>query len=488
MKRYLSNLKVISKGLLYFGLQLLVTGISGNGYCQPTFQRLYGSLDNDKGFSITQCSSGGYLVSGSATNFYTLDPDLYLIRITENGDTIWTRTISNPNVWDENAIVNEHSDHSFIVGNYSATDSSHISIHKYNDQGSELWTQSYYIGYQSFLSSLTTTPFDSDITFCGSFNASWPLWSSIFVIKTNTDGDELWRRTFSGSYVKSYYSQRIETTIDNGLIVCGSVDYPEFDPDKGLLIKISSDGQIQWMKEYYSQQTGRSFYISDCKQLPDSTYMVIGVTYDAFMYENKRPVLMRIDKYGNSMWFKQFDLLDHTYNSILTDNTDTIIIAGPGNATAQILKTNLDGEITDSITFGYDFEVALNQTIISHDNGYIMTGAASVSSGYGGNDVVIIKANQDGIITRIPVIKSTEDGTELKVWPNPCTEKIEVKSNCIIVSLSISDSKGIGLYKSREGTDFRTGQIINTSSFPKGMLFIRGITNHGVFSQKFIKL
>lgn len=73
MIQSLFNVKNIQYGFLALGIQILLATFSANVYGQPTFQRLYGTLDNDKGYSITGCSSGGYLVSGSTSNFYTFD-------------------------------------------------------------------------------------------------------------------------------------------------------------------------------------------------------------------------------------------------------------------------------------------------------------------------------------------------------------------------------------------------------------------------------
>jgi hypothetical protein len=61
---------------------------------------LYGSLDDDIGLTVLQCTSGGYLVSGVTKNFFYGDDKMYLLKLTDYGDTTWTKVTDNPNVED----------------------------------------------------------------------------------------------------------------------------------------------------------------------------------------------------------------------------------------------------------------------------------------------------------------------------------------------------------------------------------------------------
>jgi hypothetical protein len=409
-----------------------------------------------------------------------------MVRISEYGDTLWTKTYPHPVYYDQNIKVCEHQDKSFILGNYTAYDTSVVFLQKYSEEGNELWSKNYSVGDQTFFSSMTSTP-DTGIAFCGHNTPFWPMWASAYVIKTDNDGNELWRKTYLGSNEKQFYTHDIENLSDSGLIVSGSVDYPEFEKDNGLLIKLSASGQTVWMKEYAYPQAYRNFSIVDCKQLPDSSLIALGVTYDSFLYGNKRPVLMKTDKLGNLLWYNQLELPEYSYLSFTIDSETNLILFGPENASAQVLKTNQAGEILSSITIESEYSATLQEIIQSNNSGYIMTGSAAVNSGYGGSDLVIIKANHDGIVTNLPKTESAVNNSELKIWPNPCSDKIQLKCIIPISSVSIYDPLGNCIYENNCQPDFQNDLIIETSAFPTGLLLIRYKTSQGIYSEKIIK-
>jgi hypothetical protein len=59
----------------------------------------YGGTGNDYGISIDYTSDGGYIVLGETNSFTpgTENYDLYLLRVDQDGDTLWTRTFGGPN-------------------------------------------------------------------------------------------------------------------------------------------------------------------------------------------------------------------------------------------------------------------------------------------------------------------------------------------------------------------------------------------------------
>ncbi|MEI8046742.1 MAG: T9SS type A sorting domain-containing protein [Bacteroidota bacterium] len=487
MKRFLVSINAIFRGFLFTGVLILSTSINNNGFCQPTFQRLYGSMDNDEGYSVTRCSSGGYLVSGSTSNFYTTYPDLYLLRLTENGDTIWTRSYLSPEISDWGTIGIEALDHSFVVGFNCSCDTSYISLHKYDDNGKRLWAKNYNLNIDPYIRSVINTP-DSGIVFCGI--SGWPV-ENIFIIRTDKTGNEIWRRSYGGNYYfDDYRSQKIMRTSDNGYMVCGN-NYVDGGIDfvHGILIKTDTSGVATWIKEYPSTDYTRRHF-TDVLQNPDNSYIIAGYdAYSDFMNRDFYPFLMKTDQNGNIAWTQFYDFAKGIYSVFRTNSNQYTITGGIYTDTAVVAKTDLDGNLFWSafITSKYQNSI-FNASIPASDSGYIFTGSAASNYGYGGKDVLVLKANQEGIITSLQDDNSSVNNNELTVWPNPCTEKIEVKSECTINLLSIFDSQGICLYKSSSGTDFRNGHIIQTGTFPKGLLFIQSITNQGIYSQKFIRL
>jgi hypothetical protein len=483
MIRNIATFKGILQDILCIVIQLSLIGISGNVFSQPTFQRLYGTMDNDKGNSITRCSSGGYLVSGSTSNFYAGDPDLYLLRITEYGDTTWTRSYANPNIWDWGAIAAESIDHTYIVGNNCSGDVTTFSIHNYDESGNKLWTKNHDLNTETNIYSLSITH-DTGIVICG--NIGWPN-SNVLLFRTDKTGHEIWQQSYGLDFEKSYHGLKVIQTIDQGFMICGNVKEGGYDIYKGLLIKTDSAGSEIWSREYPTTNYFQRF-LTDVKQNSDSTYTIAGYDGLSVYYPDFQvfPFLMKINLNGDIIWFQSYDLAKATKSVYLSIN-DQYILTGASADTAVIAKTDSYGNLIWTKYIASEFSNSeLISAIPAADGGYIITGSAATSSGYGGTDILIMKANENGIITEIqpPAIPFPE----VEVRPNPCTEMLEVKTSCPVYSISIFDIKGTCVYESRNESDLSSDRIIQAETFPKGLLFIRCVTNKGVYSGKFIKL
>ena len=483
MLQYSAIFKSISKYMLYPGILLLVSGISVNLFCQPTFQRLYGTMDNDKGYSIISCSSGGYLVSGSTSNFYTGDPDLYLLKITENGDTSWMRSYPNPYIWDLNAVAAETNDHSYIVGNNCSDDVSTFSLHKYDDSGNELWTMNHNLNFSTYIYSLIITH-DTSIATCGNIN--WPN-SNVLLFMADKTGHEKWHQSYGLDFMKSYAGMKVIQTLDRGFLICGHVKESGYDSYNGLLIKTDSAGSEIWNREYPATNYFQRL-LTDVKQNSDSTYTIAGYDVISLYYPEfpVYPFLMKTNPNGDVLWHKTYNLYKAT-QAVFQSGTDGYILTGASDDSAVIAKTDANGNLiwTKYIASKYE-STELLSTIPAADGGYIVTGSAATNSGYGGTDILIMKANEFGIITETQSLQIPFQ--EVEVWPNPCTDKIVVKTGSQVYSISIADSKGTIVYESRNETDFHSDRLIKTDTFPGGLLFIRCITDKGVYSGKFIKL
>ena len=116
------------------------------GLCfgQTTFERSYGGTQGEIGRSVQQTSDGGYIVAGSTSSFGAGHSDVYLIKTTSTGDTLWTRTYGGSS--DDNGYsVQQTSDGGYIIaGNTSfqwGVGESYVYLIKTNSSGDTLWTR-----------------------------------------------------------------------------------------------------------------------------------------------------------------------------------------------------------------------------------------------------------------------------------------------------------------------------------------------------------
>ncbi|MEI6059931.1 MAG: T9SS type A sorting domain-containing protein [Bacteroidota bacterium] len=451
-------------------------------FSQPTFQRLYGTLDNDAGSSITPCFSGGYLVSGTTTNYFYGDPEIYLVRITEYGDTLWTRSVSHPSDYDWNKGVYEHTDHSFLLGNCFYGDTATTLLLKYNDSGDKIWSKSFTFDDDAFFCSLASAT-DTGIVICGYHGQSFP---SVFMIKTDNQGDEVWRRSYGGSFMEGYFPEQMINTADNAYIICGSVTIGGTELNKGLLIKTDSSGILSWTKQYESASYYKRYFTA-IQQYSDGSYYITGYDTWSNYFSADYPFLMKTDPQGNLAWLKYYDQ-PHPYRTLSFTAGGNILLAGAYNDTAMIAQADPEGTITWSANIVSKYAGSyISQVIAAADGGYIMAGKAAYHGGFGGDDVLIMKANQYGIITEMQGTGTKVESAEVSAWPNPCRDKTGIFSKYPVQSVTVYDARGLCLYTNKQEICGSNSFPVSTAAFPAGMLIFRIETSGGVFIKKIIK-
>jgi len=86
-----------------------------------TFEKTYGRLDADKGYSVDQTSDGGYIVTGYV-DWAGADEimNLYLIRTDSLGDTLWTGTYGSDSTEFRGSSVHQTQDGGYVVTGWSS--------------------------------------------------------------------------------------------------------------------------------------------------------------------------------------------------------------------------------------------------------------------------------------------------------------------------------------------------------------------------------
>jgi hypothetical protein len=216
-----------------------------------------------------------------------------------------------------------------------------------------------------------------------------------WLIKTDSDGDTLWTRTFSESYGYS-----IRQTIDGGYVIAGERN------NDFLLIKTNGEGDTLWNETYGggSEDKGRSV-----KQTTDGGYIIAGYT-ESYGAGNRDVYLVKTDLNGNLLWSYPYGGTENDVgNSVDQTNDGGFIVAGVtlsfgSSADVYLIKTNSDGDTLWTKTYCYsstseDLGFSVQQT---NDNGYIIVGYTNTYLGHG-IDAYLIRTDSlgDTLWTRI---------------------------------------------------------------------------------------
>jgi len=103
----------IGKSLYGYEYDIIIVKTDENGTTLWTGN--YGMFDTQEGYSIVQCSSGGYAISGTVHSYSAPTTDTFLMRVTESGALLWFRTYSNDVVLYGSCVL-ECENGDFLIG------------------------------------------------------------------------------------------------------------------------------------------------------------------------------------------------------------------------------------------------------------------------------------------------------------------------------------------------------------------------------------
>lgn len=232
--------------------------------------RTYGSADHDGGICVQQTSDGGYITAGY-TGDWASDVDVYLIKTDADGDTLWTRTYGGVEL-DGGTCVQQTSDGCYIIaGQTSSGPGNSIYLIKADVDGDTLWTRMYGSSAWSEGRSVQQTS-DGGYIIGGSRYNGFDY--DVFLVKTDADGDTLWTRRY-GVWNSSDDGYSVRQTYDGGYVIAGLKDSVGGRAEDVYLIKTDTDGDTLWTRTYGG--TGDDVGVS-VQEMPDGGYIIAGCT------------------------------------------------------------------------------------------------------------------------------------------------------------------------------------------------------------------
>ncbi len=211
------------------------------GYQQ--WYQTFGGIDEDEGYSIQQTTDGGFIIAGWTLSYGAGDRDFYLIKTDEQGNQQWDNTFGGINL-DEGHCVRQTFDGGFIiVGTTSSYGAGNMDVYliKTDSLGNQQW-------YNTFGGYENDGGFKIEQLSDGGFIILGLTWSygagdcDVYLIRTDSQGNELWYETFWGSDFNGGYS--IQQTFDSGFIIAGGIGpYIAGDCDV-YLIRLAPEGSL----------------------------------------------------------------------------------------------------------------------------------------------------------------------------------------------------------------------------------------------------
>lgn len=229
------------------------------------------------GFNVEQCLDSGYIVTG-----YVFDPSnkAILVKLDPFGSIEWSQTYTESN-WGQ--AVKQLPDSSFIVAGQR--------IFKTDRLGSVLWSQATETGNQAMSMIMTS---DGNLVYT---QTSSSLSSGTWLTKMDTDGNTIWTESYSNLYTHSNCDNNVDETSDGGFIISGQPN----DDNSGMLMKLDSDRDVEWTKEFQSGTLGAATSVVESDS---GDFLACGYRVDA---NGIHAYVHRVDVDGNMLWNKEYE-------------------------------------------------------------------------------------------------------------------------------------------------------------------------------------
>lgn len=342
---------------------------------EEMWNRTYGGPGNELASEVQVTKDSGYIIIGVTESYGAGDGDAWLIKTGSEGNEEWNKTFGGPG-YDNGQSVQETSDGGYIL--VGRTESYGVGcdlwLIKIDSEGNEEWSRIF--GGSGFDGGWSVQETKDDGYIIAGETASYGADDiDLWLIKTDSEGNEEWNKTFGG--LGTEYGNSVRETSDGGYIVTGDTTSFSAGSTDLWLIKTDSEGNEVWNRTYGGSDSDGS---KSVQETSDDGYIITGYT-TSFGSEGTDLWLIKTDSEGDEKW-------NRTFGEPVQD-------IGP-----------IGGEL------GYDRGESVQET---SDGGYIIAGYTTSYGAFPG-DLWLIKTNSEGVLEwdMVSGRRGTDEGTSVQ--------------------------------------------------------------------------
>ena len=359
---------------------------------------------------MVQTSDGGYTLAGYTSSFSSDNTSVcWLIKVDSSGNLIWNRTyegqhLFNPVAGSISLVQTKEGGYAILcfalVTIENETNSNFLVIKTdsdgYIDWSKMKWEKGHNLAYCI----IQTT--DDGYALAGE-STSWESGDTdAFLIKLDSNGDDVWEKNFGGQGFD--YSYSLVQTNDGGYALVGSTYDSESSISDIFMIKTDSYGNFEWNQTFggLENEFGRALI-----QTSDGGYVIISET-TSFGAGDRDFWLIKTDSLGNMEW-------NMTYGGVLGECPLALAQAsdggyaitgfttsfGAGEMDVWLVKTDSFGNMQWNMTYGEEGHEQAWAIAEVTNGGYTVAGTTN-SLGEGKSDALLIKIEENSVIQEFP--------------------------------------------------------------------------------------
>jgi PGF-CTERM protein len=357
------------------------------------WNKTFGGIDYDVAHSVQQTSDSGYIVAGFTRSYGAGESDFWLVKTDSKGNEQWNKTLGGHDLEGARS-VQQTSDGGYIIAGLFRSrvdlDYSDFLLVKTDSNGNEQWNKTFGGVYEPDFARQVQQSSDGGYIIVGITRSYGAGWFDLWLIKTDSKGNEQWNKTFGGNGSDAALS--VQQTSDGGYIIGGhTFSYGAGDSDLWL-VKTDSNANEQWNKTF----GGTDYDVAhSVQQTSDGGYILAGETR-SYSADEHDFWLVKTDSKGNEQWNRTFGGNGTNAWSVQQTSDGGYILAGntlwyrTGRSDFWLAKTDSKGNEQWNKTFGGTGSNVAYSVQQTSDSGYIIAGKTD-SFGAGDFDFWLIK-------------------------------------------------------------------------------------------------
>jgi len=337
-------------------------------------------------------------------------------------DSLWSRTYGGSSYEYCNAVQCTQDRGYALAGETSSFGAGGYDfwLVKTDSNGDSLWSRTFGGADHEYCMSLSVEPGTiGGYVLAGKTRSFGAGEYDFWLVKASRYGDSLWSRTYGGTDHEA--CQSVQPTPDGGYALGGWTRSFGSGQDDFWLVKTNAYGDSLWSRTFGGSGEDVCRAI---QRTPDGGYILAGYTtsFGAGSYDFW---LVKTNASGDSLWSRTYGgtSWDRCTSAMRTADGGYILAGhtasfGSGQDDFWLVKTDANGDSLWSQTFGStdpDWCIAMRQ---SADHGYIMAGYTE-SFGMGKKDAWLVKADANGNSLWSRTFGGTEDDYGRSVVQTP---------------------------------------------------------------------
>ena len=362
------------------------------------WNKTFGGNSGDSGYKIRKTSDNGYIVLGNSGSFSRSREDFWLLKIDKNGNEEWNHSYGSD--LDEFAMdLQQTSDGGYIIVGYYFFFHSHdrgIRLVKTGSDGTELWNKTFGTEFEP------ADAFSVYQTTDGGYLILGNHWSStgLYLIKTDGSGEKLWEMNIPGPG-NSIWSTSSAKTDDGGYIITGFV---LLDDDIDLFVmKIDSNYNKQWNSTIGGELFDGGLSVI---QTENDKYVAAGVADSTNEFIDGKAWIVQFDNQGIEEWNTKIDGDKPESLFCVKETMSGYVAVGRritstrGDYDMLVIITDVNGDINEKWHLGGDSYDEGYCIYVTSEDDYIIVGYTMSYDTYGSSDLWLLKI--EGLKINLP--------------------------------------------------------------------------------------